>query len=143
MGGFCCTYLRNRLLFLQTPIKTSKRYFAIAAVTAQNLAVGYSIGAGIDLIDLSGNILYKMSKDFHLYNLFLICSHLSLSCFQSVKISIVSQGFFQCPHVFFCLIKLGTHLVVSRRFLYRSIFFFNISVYLKNILFNGLVMLKN
>ena len=121
MGGFCCTYLLNHFLFLQKFIKTSKNYWAISAVTTQTLAV--SSWPGIDLIDLSGNILYQMSKAFHLHNLFLICSHLSLSCFQSVEISIVSQGFFNVHTFvfFFSLIKLGTHLVVSRRFLYRSI----------------------
>ncbi|KAK3704667.1 hypothetical protein RRG08_000992, partial [Elysia crispata] len=43
-------------------IKTSKEYDAIAAVTTRTLAAGYLSGAGIDLIDLSGNILYQMSS---------------------------------------------------------------------------------
>ena len=124
MGGFCCTYLLNRFFFLQTPIKTSKKYWAIAAVTTRNLAVGYTTGPGIDLIDLSGNILYKMSKDFHLHNLFLIYFHLYLSCFQPVEISIVSQGFFNVhKYFFFSLIKLGTHLVAKGGFYIVQFFF--------------------
>ncbi|KAK3759411.1 hypothetical protein RRG08_047299 [Elysia crispata] len=47
---------------IKTPIKTSRKYRAIAAVSTRTLAVGYLSGAGIDLIDLSGNILYKLSS---------------------------------------------------------------------------------
>ena len=94
IGGLHCTYLLNRFLILQTSIKTTKQYLAIAAVTTQTLAVGYRAGPGIDLIDLSGRILRQLSKALHLHNLLLISYYLSLSCFQYYISLIASQHLF-------------------------------------------------
>ena len=69
--GFHRTHRFNRFLILQTSMKTSKKYWAIAAVTTQTLAIGYWPDAGIDLIDLSGRILRQLSEALYLHNLLL------------------------------------------------------------------------
>ena len=94
IGGLHCTDLLNRFLILQTSIKTTKQYTAIAAVTTQTLAVGSMFCVGIDFIDLSGRILRQLSKALHLHNLLLISYYLSSSYFQSSISSIVSQHLF-------------------------------------------------
>ncbi|KAK3724964.1 hypothetical protein RRG08_005395 [Elysia crispata] len=68
-GGLVTLAVNNndciKLYDWQTSIKTSKQYKAIAAVTTQTLAVSYRSGAGIDLIDLSGGILYQLSSKLY------------------------------------------------------------------------------
>ena len=54
---------------LQRDILTSKDYGAIAAVDRNTLAVGYDGSPGIDLIDLSGQVLRNISEsDLYHYN---------------------------------------------------------------------------
>ena len=89
-----CTDLQKRFLILQTSVKTTKHYGAIAAVTTQILAVGSMFRAGIDLIDLSGRILRQLSNALYFHNLLVISYYLSLSYFQSFIIPIVSHHIF-------------------------------------------------
>ena len=46
----------------QRDILTSKEYRAIAAVDSNTLAVGQPFSPGIDLIDLSGQVLRNISE---------------------------------------------------------------------------------
>ncbi|KAK3764816.1 hypothetical protein RRG08_015655, partial [Elysia crispata] len=54
---------------LKASIKTERQYWAIAAVTTKTLAVSDLYGAGVDLIDLSGMLLYKLSTTFNPWHL--------------------------------------------------------------------------
>ncbi|KAK3724962.1 hypothetical protein RRG08_005393 [Elysia crispata] len=54
---------------IKTSLKTTKKYMAIAAVTTQTIAVGYTNSLGIDLIDLSGNILYQLSSTLNPFSM--------------------------------------------------------------------------
>ena len=94
-----CTDLLNRFLILQTSVKTTKQYGAIAAVTTQTLAVGSMFCAGIDLIDLSGRILRQLSMALYFHNLLVISYYLSLSYFQSFIIPIVLHHIFNIKFV--------------------------------------------
>ncbi|RUS70474.1 hypothetical protein EGW08_021765, partial [Elysia chlorotica] len=62
---FCCeNNNRENCLNPQSWIKTDKACWAIAAASPQTLAVGYWC-PGIDLMDLSGRILRRLSSTLH------------------------------------------------------------------------------
>ncbi|GFO48520.1 hypothetical protein PoB_007502500, partial [Plakobranchus ocellatus] len=44
-------------------LQTSRQYSAVAAVNKQSLAVGYSQGPGIDLINLDGHVLRQICSN--------------------------------------------------------------------------------
>ncbi|GFO09571.1 high-affnity carbon uptake protein hat/hatr [Plakobranchus ocellatus] len=47
---------------VKSTLQTSRNYCAVAAVDKQSLAVGYSTGQGIDLINLEGQVLRQISS---------------------------------------------------------------------------------
>ncbi|KAK3778183.1 hypothetical protein RRG08_018198, partial [Elysia crispata] len=51
---------------LKASIKIERQYWAIAAVTTKTLDVSDLYGAGVDLIRLSGTLLYNLRKALHL-----------------------------------------------------------------------------